>query len=432
MARPRERFKIDRAFLRAIVADGKYHEYADDELRGFVVKVAPGGTVAYTIRWYRPDGKQGRKVIGYFPQLNPGEARELARKALADTDKKHDTTGEMVQRRQRRTEADKIIGSAITLGGFLDGQYGDWLQAHNRTAETTIARLKVVFEKFLNKPLADFNAWIIEKWRAQRAKEVKPSTINRELNALKPVFSRAVAWGLIAVHPLTAVKPMKETGGTIVRFLSDEEESALRKAMDAREERLKAGRANANEWRATRNYETMPELSGAFADHLKPMILLSMNTGIRQGELLSLHWSDVALDRAIVTIQDAHAKSGKTRHIPLNKEALATLKAWREQSPGEVVFPGRKGQQMTEVKTAWRKLLDDAGITGFRWHDLRHHFASRLVMAGVDLNTVRELLGHGDLKMTLRYAHLAPEHKAAAVAKLDRKPKRGGNSAKAA
>jgi len=82
------------------------------------------------------------------------------------------------------------------------------------------------------------------------------------------------------------------------------------------------------------------------------------------------------------------------------------------------VFPAKNGRPFHNVRKAREGALSDAGITKFRWHDMRHHFASRLVMAGVNLNTVRELLGHADLRMTLRYAHLAPEHKAAAVEKL--------------
>jgi integrase len=104
--------------------------------------------------------------------------------------------------------------------------------------------------------------------------------------------------------------------------------------------------------------------------------------------------------------------------VPLNDEATGTLRNWREQSGAK----GRVFEIATGFKTAWAKLLKRAGITEFRWHDLRHHFASRLVQRGVPLNTVRDLLGHGTVQMSLRYAHLAPDQRRAAVAKLNEKP----------
>ncbi len=141
------------------------------------------------------------------------------------------------------------------------------------------------------------------------------------------------------------------------------------------------------------------------------MVIVSLNTGMRRGEISNLRWADVDLDQALITIHGHSAKSNRTRYIPLNDEACAALRDWRGArfDWDGYVFPGRFGDRLDNVRTAWERVLADAGIDQFRWHDLRHTFASRLVMKGVDLNTVRELLGHAPYQMTLRYAHLAPE-----------------------
>tara|TARA_R110002072_G_scaffold271576_1_gene431557 strand:- start:2266 stop:2895 length:630 start_codon:yes stop_codon:yes gene_type:complete len=208
----------------------------------------------------------------------------------------------------------------------------------------------------------------------------------------------------------------------MVRYLSKTEERLLRNTLDVREEQIIKERNSANDWRESRDYEKLPDLSKLnFIDHLKPMVLLSLNTGLRQGELFNLTWSNINFNRKILTVFGSMSKSSKARHIPLNNEAYNVLKDWHKQSQIDVsfVFPNKMNKPFDNVRSSWDKLLKDAGIKDFRWHDMRHHFASRLVMAGVDLNTVRELLGHSEISMTLRYAHLAPEHKAEAVSKLN-------------
>ncbi|KIF80900.1 site-specific integrase [Noviherbaspirillum autotrophicum] len=406
--------KIDRELLRSVKPGAKVFDIADTELKGFTVRITPAGAITYAIRYTGKDGKQVRYSLGKnFPTTTVSDAREEARILL----------GKIAGGDNPAEEKKAKTKGKLTLFSFIDGEYGDHLRAHNRTAASIIDRLKKLFAEFGNKPLSEFDARTIDKWRAGRIKDgKKAATVNRDMNALKSLFSRAVDWRLIDEHPIKSIKRMEESGGKIVRFLTDDEEKRLRAALDARELRDREGRARANAWRATRHYDLLPAIDDHhFVDHLKPAILLSLNTGIRQGELLTLRWSDVDLDLAILTVRDEAAKSNKTRHLPLNDEAKAALTQWKAQQPQtDLVFPGREGKRMTEVKTAWGKLLRDAQIENFRWHDMRHHFASRLVMAGVDLNTVRELLGHSDIKMTLRYAHLAPEHKAAAVQKLMR------------
>jgi len=149
------------------------------------------------------------------------------------------------------------------------------------------------------------------------------------------------------------------------------------------------------------------------------MVVASLNTGLRRGELFSLTWDNVAVASRVLTITGATSKSGQTRHMPLNDAAFEALAAWRNQTAGHgLVFPSADGRRFDNCNKSWRGLLRDAEIAGFRWHDMRHEFASKLVMAGVPLNTVRELLGHADLSTTLRYAHLAPDHTAEAVQRL--------------
>ena len=295
------------------------------------------------------------------------------------------------------------------------------MRVERKTGAATLHRLQSQFASFRGLALEAVSPCLVEKWQTQRRQAGKAaSTINRDVVTLKAVLSKAVVWEWLVISPLAKLKPLKIDSQPIVRYLTEAEEQRLLDALARRDQDAILKRASANVWRTARGYELFPSLeSQAFCDHLTPMVLLALHTGLRRGELLAVCWEQVHWQQATITVRGDTAKSGKTRHVPLNSIALAALKNWYAQSiESTLVFPNRLGESLGSVRKAWGKVLKEAGINHFRWHDLRHHFASRLVMAGVDLNTTRELLGHSDLKVTLRYAHLAPEHKAEAVSRL--------------
>ena len=153
-------------------------------------------------------------------------------------------------------------------------------------------------------------------------------------------------------------------------------------------------------------------------------IELALYTGCRKGELLQLRFFNVDWRRRILTIEGQTTKSGRTRYLPLSQGALAVLKRRRHfrdvycpDSPW--VFCKRGGERCRTFRAIFRKVLKLAGIEDFRIHDLRHTFASWLVSEGVELAKIRDLLGHSSIKMTERYAHLAPNRLHEAVGKLD-------------
>lgn len=333
-------------------------------------------------------------------------------------------SGEDIQAtKQQRREAAQSA-KLQTLGGFLEHKYSLWLLAERpekRRSVETLQRLRANFADLLEQPLTEISPWVIEKWRAEQRKRGKaPSAINRDLTTLRSVLSKAVVWHVIDQHPLQDLRPLKVDNHGSIRYLSEDEEAQLWETLLVRDLRIKTARDSGNVWRRQRGYPEMPTMDGqAYGDHLTPMVLLSLNTGLRRGELFSLRWEDVSFPMKTLTVRGETAKSGQTRHIPLNREALNVLKAWCQQAPeAEFVFPGKKGRQFDNTRKSWDGVLKAAGIHNFRWHDMRHTFASKLVMAGVPLNTVRDLLGHTTPTMTLRYAHLAPDHKAEAVNRL--------------
>ena len=221
----------------------------------------------------------------------------------------------------------------------------------------------------------------IEQYQGKRKDEGRAlRTINREVACLKAMYNKGIAWGRLKENPAARVRLFKEQN-TKVRFLTGEE---IKKLLDVS------------------------------APYLRNIIIFALNTGMRKKEIMHLEWQDVDLVTKIINVKDT--KSGEDRKIPVNTVLNTLLNAL--ERPYARVFLGREGREVENIRMAFKTALKRAVIENFRFHDLRHTFASQLVMSGVDIKSVMELLGHKSLEMTTRYAHLSPSHKSAAVEKM--------------
>jgi integrase len=297
-----------------------------------------------------------------------------------------------------------------------------------RSAKKTLDMLRSSFKSILNHNVDEISPFMIETWRIERKSSgTKPGTINKRLSSLRAAFRWGADNGVIKENPLERLKRLSERSDSKVRYLADDERARLIASLDARESRIREGVKNHNEWLSERNLPEKPLITGKYADYLKPMILLSLNTGIRKDNLFSLLWGDIDFQNRVMTLRAEETKSSKMLRLPLNSDAFGVLTAWRDQSgdtaPSGLVFPSPKtGGRLDNCDSSWQKLLKEAEIVNFRWHDMRHDFASRLAMSGVALITIKELLGHSDIKTTLIYAHLAPNIKRDAVELLSQTP----------
>lgn len=290
--------------------------------------------------------------------------------------------------RKRKTEAfegkklpEKLRRASVSFAGIAKDALA---YSKNHNAATSYrcdaGRMEIVLGWFRGYPAESITAQDIE--RQFQKQEWTPATANRYRALLSLTYRLAIRSGTVKENPARLVSHRLEDNVRI-RFLSPDEETALRDAIKVK-----------------------------YSEHM-PEFDLALNTGLRLSEQYGLQWEHVLLPQRIATIP--RSKNGSMRHVPLNQAAVRALETLHKRYPASVFVCGGT----REPRRWFVPVLKDAKVANFSWHCLRHTFASRLVMAGVDLRTVQELLGHKTIAMTVRYSHLAPKHTLAAVERLD-------------
>ena len=386
--------KIDIKLLRQIVKakPPATPKEIRDRVQGLVLRHQPSGHASLYAVAGRGQRRQVCTALDIVDDTRPQtlrwaiyEARKFQGKAAA---------GELVPVEK---------GTTPTLRQLIDGTVAGH-KFRDTVAKGEPERILAAFASILDRPLDKIAPLDLARYAKKQAdKGRKPASIERPARNLHAALEKAVEWKLIGSNPLHGVIRRKQGRLRLaeivlqpierrVRYLTPEEDKRLREALRDRDRRAR--------------------------DYLLPAVITSMMTGLRRGELFKLTWSDVDFRSGQITVRASTAKAGKTRHVPMNAEVIETLKAWKPDGASDngFVFVTPQGHAIIDPKKAFNALVRAARISNFTWHDLRHDFASKLAMRGVDLLTIKELLGHSSVMMTEVYAHLQPDRHQAAVA----------------
>ena len=312
-------------------------------------------------------------------------------------------TREALKGIQSRAEAVKVLNSKvsdalseqygfrskkkISLGGMADLFLEKYSKVNKKSWKTSdwvyLRRLKPYFGNFM---LSRISPEMVEEYKSERLSTgIKKCSVNRELSCMRKIFNVAIAWGYTETNPLKEVRLYSEKENIRERVLSEDEEARL---------------------------------LAASSQHLRPILIVALYTGMRKGEIFKLRWKNVDFEGREIRIHES--KSGKERRIPINTALLSLLHGLKLQNGNhELVFSNPKtGKPYVDIKRAFSGACKRAEIENLRLHDLRHCFASRLARRGVDLVIIKELMGHASIVTTQRYLHSRANEKLRAVETL--------------
>lgn len=338
---------------------------------------------------------------------------------------------------------------SVTLEEFLFGMYLESRRYQNpKTADLKVNVICRHFKGLLKLPLSQIKADLVRQWltsieRKLTRKQIQagesmwkysPSTVKEVICTFRACVQYAKERGLIKDHDLYSL-PRIRIDNQIVRYLSDEEEIRLYKAINDRNTSKLEQRQRTIEHRNARRLPTPMVLENcAFADHVTPFIVLFKETGIRPGTIRNSRWSDIDMEGQFFRVRKALDKRGVCNFIPLNDLAMATIKEWKKhythkqaraffKNSGDAwLFPSpvNPAEQLSCFKKSWEGIIKAANIQNFRMYDLRHDFASKVMLQTGNIYMVSQLLNHKQIETTKRYAHLMDKSRIDAVRALDR------------
>ena len=291
-----------------------------------------------------------------------------------------------------------------TLTEFVEETYLPWAKANKRSWQIDTSRLKPIREFFGKKKLGDISPFLIESFKIKRmkaeivykksSKPRTPASVNRELCLLSKILALAVRDRKIADNPCRQVNLLSgERSRT--RYLSPDEENRL-----------------------------LQQLVGVRA-HLVPIVILDINTGLREMELLTLKPEHIDFHRGVIYVKAT--KSDEDREVPINNTArnlLTELVSVAKRNDHEYLFTNPKTKRHHVcIKNAWNTACRKAGISNLRFHDLRHTFGTRAVDNGASIAAVQKVMGHKSIETTMQYVHATDEGKRRAVEAVEKTQK---------
>lgn len=346
-------------------------EYADAECTGLHLRVSKGGRKFFQHR-YRFLGRKKCITIGEFPHISVQIARRTVGEHRALLSKDIDPADERTQRR-----------NDLTLTEYARREYLPHAKAHKKTWEEDAWKIeKRIIPAMGHLRLSTISARDVTAYHSAEKSRTSAITANHHLRLLKRMLNLAVKWGFIERNPAAGMENFREPPHR-ERYLSREELPRFLSAMETQRDRLSVA-----------------------------ALKLLLFTGCRRNEILSLKWSQIRFaENRILLIQ---TKNGRSRSVMLNNRALDVLHellSIREEGQ-EHLFPAKPGAKepyRRGIRKTFYAVCKEAGIEGLRIHDLRHSFATLAIQGGASLFDVQKLLGHQDIAMTQRYAHMVDE-----------------------